>query len=351
MRMHKRLALIIIGCLILAVLTAFTANPLESLKRDYSNKTEKEVISELCMKPISDITDEINTISSNGADLSDITIQASVLAKRANEIPDDTLVSIIKDNKNSQNLRVTMLQLGKHKKSFSSNEGKKILIDLLKDNKEEFAVKQNAIWALPDDDPLTVEVLTEISKQENDGVLAFQAIRKLNLIKPNLAIDLSNDILADYHNQQTEKVRAAIKVKAKQFSNEIKEISKEKNQFTQMCFDIFNTSDDQIMKDTVIFAVSELKDEAAITNIVRNEKIDRPVKAYCIDQNYSTLLRMIKNNPTDKNIETVIQAMNIYPIKDLLSPLKEAIDKSDSKNNFSKLVEQEANPVNEKWLD
>ncbi|TCX48939.1 hypothetical protein [Dehalobacter sp. 14DCB1] len=350
MRKHKRLALIAIGCLILAVLTGFTVNPVESLKTNYLNKTEKEVISELSKKPISDITDEINTISSFGADLSDITIQASVLAKRADEIDDDTLVSIIKDNKNSQNLRVTMLQLGKHKKSFSSNEGKKILIDLLKDNKEEFAIKQNAIWALPDDDPLTIEVLTEISKQESDGALAFQAIRKLNLIKPNLAIDLSNDILADYHNQQTEKVRAAIKVKAKQFSNE-KEISKEKNQFTQMCFDIFNTSDDQIMKDTVIFAVSELKDEATITNIVRNEKIDRPVKAYCIDQNYSTLLRMIKNNPTDENIETVIQAMNIYPIKDLLSPLKEAIDKSDSKNNFSKLVEQEANPVNEKWLD
>lgn len=352
MKKHKRLALIITLVVASVLLTAFTISPFESLKKDYSNKNEKEVSLELSKKSFSEITQEINSISSYDTDLSNLILHSSALVERIDEISDDTLLSIIKDDKSSVNLKVIMVQLIKYKNSSSGIADETVLKDLLMNDDTDSAIKQNIIWALSEDDPKTVELLKEISKQD-DELLAFQAIKKLNQTEPDIAIDISDDILNHYDKQQPEKVRAAIKVKAEQLRQDASK-GNEKNEFIQMLLDLFKGTDDEVMKDTVVFALSDLKDEAAISIIVLNKDIEDSIKTYCIDQNYSTLLRMVKNNPTDENIETVIQAMNIYPIKDLVSPLKEVINKSNSrisKGSFSELIEQEGNPVNEKWLD
>lgn len=348
MRKHKKLTLLIALVFISAVLSAFSMHPFKSLKNDYSGKSEAEISKELAKKSISDIVQEINTISSYNTDLSNLILHASALAERVDEISEDALLSFIGDDTNSVNLRVIMIQLIKYK---NSDVDETLLKKLLVSNDTDPAIKQNIVLALSEDDPETIELLKQVSEQD-DELLAFQAIKKLNRTEPGIASEIADEILKNYTKEQPEKVRAAIKVKAEQLRQDASK-GNEKNEFIQILLDLFNGSDDEIMKDTVVFALSNLRDEAAISIIVTNKDIDESIKMYCIDQNYSTLLKMVENNSTDANIETVIQAMNIYPITELISPLKEVINKSDTsrKASFSTLIEQEGNPVNEKWLD
>ncbi len=331
-----------------AMLSAFSMHPFDSLKSDYSNKSEAEISRELAKKPITDIFQEINSISSYNTDLSNLILHASALAERVDEISEDVILTLIGDDTNTVNLRVIMIQLIKYKNSDIDDT---LLKKLLVQNDTDPAIKQNIVWALSDDDPETIALLKQISVQD-DELLAFQAIKKLNQSEPGIASDISNEILKNYKFEQPEKVRAAIKVKAEQLRQDTSK-GVEKTEFIQILQDLYSGSNDEIMKDTVIFALSDLKDETAISIIITNKDIDNSIKMYCIDQNYSTLLKMVEKDSTDVKLETVIQAMNIYPITDLIVPLKEKINQADAtkRASFSTLIEQEGNPVNEKWLN
>ncbi len=348
MRKHKKLMILIVLVAITAVMSAFSMHPFESMKNDYSGKSEAEISKALAKKSISDIVQEINTISSYNTDLSNLILHASALAERVDEISEEALLSFIGDDTNSVNLRIIMIQLIKYK---NSDVDKTLLKKLLVSNDTDSTIKQNIVLALSENDPETIELLKQVSEQE-DELLAFQAIKQLNRIEPGIASDIADELLKNYTKEQPEKVRAAIKVKAEQLRKDASK-DNEKSKFIQILIDLFNGSNDELMKDTVVFALSDLRDETAISIIVANKDIDRSIKMYCIDQNYSTLLKMVESNPTDTNIETVIQAMNIYPITDLISPLKAVADKAapSGKASFSKLIEQEGNPVNKKWLD
>ncbi|WP_066507554.1 hypothetical protein [Abyssisolibacter fermentans] len=351
MRKNKKFLVILCTFLLIllsGLLTAFAWSPFDNISKQYSESSETSIMDTLSEKNFKEICEEINVLSQNKVKLSDMLYHASTLAEKVDTISEEELISEISDVNNSSNLRTILIQLCKYKNNMAGIKDETQLKVLLLDEKTDLVLRQNIVWVLSDSED-SMETLTSVA-YDKDDLLAFQAIKRLNCSFPATARKIANEILqkAEQDKEQGEKLRVAIKVKAEQFRKEESNRS-DKDDFINFCIDIFNNSNDEIMQDTVVFALSSMKDKEAITTIIENEKIDSDVKAYCIDQNYETLAAMLENNLCSEDIETVIKAMNIYPVEGVVSALEKHIEQNRNNYNFSELKQQEVNPVNEKW--
>jgi len=351
--LKKHIYVGVILLLSLFVLTGFSMDHIRGLENEYADMNENEMILALSKKSITQIFDEVNTISSEGNDLSSLILHGLTIIERIDEISNQELLELIKNESNSTNLRVILVQALQQKnrdvRVWDSNIEFEIL-KLLQNKSVDNEIRENMIWLLSDNNASNLKALENIVLNEDDR-LAFQALKQLRFINPHKANLLAEQILSmyDVDRKQTDKLRAAIKTKVILLRNNGS--LEDKSRIVELCIELFENPHIEQMKDTAIFALSEIKHEKSIVYIINSKEIENHIKAFCIDQNFTTLTSMLYDNPTEKNIETLIEAMNIYPIVDLIEPLKDKINASNNAFKISELKEQKGYPVNEKWLN
>ncbi|SHH76657.1 hypothetical protein [Clostridium grantii] len=326
-----------------------------SIVAKYLNKDEKEINHDLKQLNKKELINEFNSIAATVGTTNSIDVLipfASVVFERKNEFEDSEIIEIIKDDTNSiptQELMVDLYCVKNENKS-SKNNLKKLLEENIRNEVKSKIVIDSEFTK---NDVLVLKNLIE----EDDGILAFHSLKKLSKTDVKESYEVSEKILANYKSQSKYKVSAAQKATV-QYLKDKKSTNKDiKNKFISSCVEIYNTTDDSVLKDSSIFALSDLMDKEAVIEIINNESVDEELKMFAIDQNFMTLNEILLNNPTETDIETVIEAMEIMPIKDLVESLEKAkkyISNSELLkrcNDELKIMKLNGSKGNLKWLD
>ncbi len=302
----------------------------------YKNKEEKEIQSELKKLSKEQVIDEINSISKE-VDIENNTNViipfALNLFERNDEFSDEEMVEIVTNNSNAiitQQLMIDLYTL-RNENKFAKNDLKRLLKEDVKDELKLRIITRSSFA------PTEVQILKDFIKEDQDD-LAFASLKRLSQIDVKDGYKISKDILSNYKNQSPKKISAALKSTAKYFRSDKSKNSELKSEFINVCLDVINTTQDEILKDTSIFALSDLMDQEAITKIIDNSAIDEQLKVFSVDQNVIVLKNILLNNPTEEEIKIVVEAMEILPIIDLVEPLEE-VKKTITDKNLEKRCE------------
>lgn len=342
MKIKNLIILVLVICLALTG-TIFSIDKLEFLKSEYSGmETEEEIMKKLDSKSFDELLSENNM-------LGDITgenfiYHAIALKEKSTNVSDERIQAEILNENNSIATRIILIQISSQ---IGSNLDVNIMQDILFDNNADFEIKRNSLIYLYQSNNLNTELVEKLSLG-NDQELAFQAIKILDKINPVKAIKISDDILNKYKGVVNEKVRVAIKVKAKHLAEN--STIDERIDFIDFCDSILTSinnnkikEDGTIISDTVVFALSNVKSDETISYIISNSMIDPIIKIFCVDQNYPVLRSMITDKDmSGEGLNTVIEAMHICPIKEMEEPLHKIMSEKihQRSDNSDKTVEK-----------
>lgn len=342
-----------------SVLGKYLAGDEVALQNDLTSWSNEQLIEEIdtlaaSMTPSATLTKESPSI---GNDINVLIPFASELFARKDQFNDTEILSVIADNTKTVITREVFVDLYalKHEVSEDGEEIKQFLRHDGIDPQVKSRIVSVANFTTED-----IALLKSLV-QEDDGVLAFNSLKRLSRINTSEAFGISEGILANLENESSDKISAALKATAKYLKNEDRSsVLRDKNlesDFIDLSFKIIKSSDDPILRDSAFFAVSEIGSENAITRIIESESIETLLKVYAVDQNFITLKEILTNNPTENEIETVTTALELLPIVDLIEPLEEAslgISDPVLKQRIANVVllaEKEGVKGNYKWVN
>lgn len=250
----------------------------------YAQADQNELTSEqarISRLPINTLLNEMVKIYENENDIYAGMDYAMILKDRIDELEHGTIKNAIENKKISEVVRVTLLQLSRELKNKNESMWNRLYSDIAADSTEMPILRQNAIISLPTT-PSSTAILSEIISKE-DGIIAFQALKKMNIIEPKRATQLSEIIIANWEQEEELKLSQALKVKARNIK-ENKSV-KETDRFIATCDNILKSAGTQNLHDTVFFALEKLEEMDAIKVIIKNDNIDEVLKKYCILEN------------------------------------------------------------------
>jgi len=306
-----------------------TADTILDAKK-YLKMNENEIEESLKQLSKKQLIDELNFLTSTFKEEGDINALipfVSVLFQRKDEFEDSDFINVIKDDVSTITMKEIMVDLYAVKNENKSNGDEKIK-QLLKEKNIDKEIKARIVAnsEFSNNDINTLEVLI----QEDDGILAFKSLKQLAKIDDEKAYIISSRILSNYKYESKEKVMASLKSTAKYLKhNKDKDLE---NEFIKLSFEIIENNDDNVLKDAALFSVSDLMSKDAISEIIKNKSVDRELKVFSIDQNFMTLKDILINNPTESDIEIVVEAMELMPIVDLLEDIEKVMDNIKDKN-------------------
>lgn len=326
----------------------------DSVKEKYGQNTDKENQKDSTSPSKKDLLKEIKEVADNN-DIDALIPYADVLIQRKDEFENSEIIKILRDNTISENEKILMVDLYTYKNMDKVGNGD--IKELLKEKGVDPSIKTKIISTINFDknDKNLLEDLIE----ENDGVVFFHSLKKLSTIDDSEAYEISKNILANYKSESKYKVSAALNATTKYLKNnktKNKDLIVAEESLINLCLEITNTTNDASLKDAAVFVLSELKSKESISEIIKDKSVDRILKVSSINENFIQLKEMLLNNPTEAEIETVIDAMEILPIKDLAEDLEKAlkgVENTDLKNrgeNVLQIMRTDGIKANKKYL-
>lgn len=295
----------------------------------YQNISENDITKKLNILNKHELIKELNLVTKDLKMLqgsyasSELIPFANELFNRKDNFNNKEIINEIKNNNNTLETKMIMVDLNtvKNEDNLISNEMKALLGDNI-----DISIKQKIITdsVFSDNDK---DMLKELYLKNNDDI-AFQSLKQLKKISPLEAYNISKNVLKTSNNSSYLEVSGAQKAAANYFklSKNNKMITKEKYDFIDKCVNIIKDKDKSYLKDSSIFALSEMNDKDALFILINNKDIDDIVKTYCIDENFNIIEEILNHNPTDDDINTILDAMNINPILESVKPLNSIIN-------------------------
>ncbi len=195
-----------------------------------------------------EIADEIKIILNHTKDLDSVMAHAHVLQTRINNIPEDWFEKEISNTDNEELYRCLLIELSSYKNNKKGLTNVEFLKDILKNNRENSFVRQNALFALMNDKKSLDIIINCVN--DKDDLLSFQALKVLNMIDNNKAVEIFDQIIRQ-ERPDSEVYRMAIKIKSYEYQeNPYK--TEEINNFIKRCIHLYETSEDLQMKETAI---------------------------------------------------------------------------------------------------
>ncbi|CCQ93689.1 conserved exported hypothetical protein [[Clostridium] ultunense Esp] len=357
--MKHKLKVIVAGIgvslmLFVGVVSAFNYDALQK----YFSKDEETIQNNIKAMSTEKLISEMNMLSPVlvGANEVDSLIPfAAELRRRKDVIQNSDIIKELKKNTNSQLTKEILVDLYADKNANQPNQDdlKQLLQDESIDNRLKTKIVNVAQFNSND-----TKILKKLIEGQDAG-LAFASLKQMSRIDLEEADKNSNQILLNYKTEPAEKVSAALKAKSKYLVTKKSkgDFEAQAKEFIQLGFDIITTSNDTKLRDAAFFAISDLRIKESIKNILKNDLIDRELKVYAVDQHFEVLNEMLINQPTEEEIETVVEAMELLPISDLIVPLEESskrIENADLKQRCEEVLAfMKTNGVsgNKKWSD
>ncbi len=184
---------------------------------------------------------------------------------------------------------------------------------------------------------------------------------KLQKTDAKKSLEIANDIIKNREDYNNAAIRASIQIVSNYFqdlalSESKQEAESEKSEFINFCTSIFHSATDEKLKDTTVFSLINMLDYEAVKTVINNPNIDFDLKITCISRNYKTLADVIENNPTKDDVEFIISAMEIAPIKDLAPVIEENLlsnknFNSEKLNNIIVSIEKNGFNADKKYAE
>lgn len=333
--MKKKIITILSLAVVLSLCLIIFLIPASGKETDYDefgegNITEKELLERLDNKNVESLLKDINASASSIED-SSLIYYADALKTKTEDVDDTFWQKEIMDSASNTEITKSVLIQIATSNGIDLSENKETVASI-KDDSLSFAVRTNLLINYFKYSPST-SLLEELANG-NDEDMAFQALRLLNMKDSAKAISIANESLESYKEISDSDLSIAIKVKALEIRNQNQNMPSNRktsegslkpedvDEFISICDYVLNERDDELLKESAIYALSDALHENAITYIVYSKLIDNGFKEHGIDRNVVVLSDMLTTNPTDENIQTVLSAMEISPLNDLLEPLK-----------------------------
>lgn len=297
----------------------------------------------------------INTPSSI-ADINALIPFVSELFARQDQINDEEILGLVSDNTKSAVTRESLIDLYavKHEAMNNGTEINKLLLQDEINSQIKSKIVSVANFSSQD-----IGLLIELIDQD-DELLSFNSLKRLSSVDVAKGYEISQKILANRENEGDNKVSAALRATAK-YLNTINKTTIHKNEskmesdFVNLSLEIIKTSGNPTLKDSATFAISEIGSVYALTKIIESDLVDQELKVFAIDQNFLVLKELLGIKASEGEITTVVSAMEILPILDLVDPLNDSlpgIKDLDLVKRAEKVIEfakQEGVKGNYKW--
>ncbi len=351
----KRRLIIIAVVLIVGITTTAFAMPRLTaiIQRMSMSDSEKEIFDDLARMTTEEIIDEMNTILNAGYEDDVAMYHAMTLANRLDDLSEDMLLSESVNEENHPTLRYTLLQLYGEKMGNKTDSSK--LLNIILDEDEDSNVRENAIYALPSDDPEIQKIIaTAFFSVEDEGV-AYHSLKYLWISNSTLAEKIADKVLADHENYSDERLCAAITAKGYElFKNNgnrtFDALLKEKDDFTNICIEIYEGTavfsnalsekqEYEAWKDPVRIsanAVAQLGSEKSARYILDNDgfisenKLGTEITDYIcrntVRANYLALEKLAQTSNNEDDIELLLTATKYIPYRKIVNALQAKVE-------------------------
>lgn len=326
------------------------------ISQKYSNISEDQIIQEFKRLDIPRLFREVNLLFqvNKEKDADYITGYSMLFLKsldiRLNEVSNEIIIKNILNDNNSLEFRILMIDLFTYKNHGSSTELKKLIS---KDLDRQVNARLVITCSFSNDDiPLLKDLLNEYENDEDTYYQIFKVISNTNRLE---AYNISKSILNDYTKIPEYKVTPAIRATGHYFGEHKNISEEERTTFISLCVNIINSNKVTPLRDASIYALSDMRDATAILEIINNKFMQDSTKSFCISQNYKVLESILLNNPSEKDIESILNAMKISPIKNLIPSLEKCkgnIKNKDLLNKYNEILEyinKNGSNVNPEW--
>lgn len=298
----------------------------------YKNSDDKELKKVLKSMNNNELIDEMDILT-NVVNESDLLVFVLELEERKDTYSTEELFEMINSSELSTTTKSVLIEILLSKDSKSTEKNLKAL---LKDKSIEQELKSKII-ARTKADKSDVDILIQLT-EENEGILAFHALKELTSVDEEKAFELAktylkiNSKVSDYKKSASQKVM--VKYIRKHGSTE------EKEAFIESLFTVINNAkSSDILVDSSIFALSDLSSKKAVSAMLENKMILGEFKAFAVDQNFFLLLEAVTvESPLQEDIDTFITAMEFLPIIEGKEALQLLLKNSDDET--SKRIEK-----------
>ena len=204
--------------------------------------SDEEFYYELSKLSKDDIIQLGNIVSiDNNSDTNNLMPLATALAVNETKFTEDDIVSLIEDTTNNIEFRNVLVQFYAYKVDTEKNyneEFKKMLLD----NSVDDSIKISIVSTFKFNDKEDNEILKELVMDENIE-LSNIALKRLKNIDENTAKQISFQILDNYENEDSERVKNALNVYSALYDDEdtINMLSEE-DSFQDFCITLLNDS-------------------------------------------------------------------------------------------------------------
>lgn len=240
---------------------------------------------------------------------------------------DEDVLRALKDDKVSDTTKHIIIE---QISQINNGEGIKTQLEfeeLLTDNTVSQSNKIAIIHTLDFESIESFEILKDIVYLENSAITT-NALKKIKRTSPIAALNISNDIIANYDNYGEYQIKAAVMTKSDYLRDmsvtEFENVSeKEIDEYISFCIKKFESATDGSFSDAMIFSLMNINHIKAVRAIVFHDSIDNLLKTSCVQKNYQTFSKILKLLVSDEELECIIKAMEIAPIKEVGVMLKE----------------------------
>ena len=285
--------------------------------------------------------------------------QLEQVLKKIEKFSDEDVLDVLKNDEISDTTKHVILE-----KLAEINNGKGIknqapFEKLLTDETVAQSNKLAIINALDFEKIESLELLKEIVYSENSAITT-NALKQIKRAKPKTALDISNDIMANFMKYGDYQIKAAVMTKAEYLRDmsvtDFEKVEdKEIENYIDFCSKRFQIPVDSSFYNAMVYSVMNIHHIKAVRTIITDDSIDDLLRRACVVENYQTFSKILENDISDEDLECIIKAMEIQPIKEIGEILKQ---KDLSENSYSQLdidtiiekIEENGIPADEKSI-
>lgn len=295
--------LIVSTVIVFAFLSANTASEIERLNK----------------KSVSELFNAVNRLDKSSIESGEASLYAQALLDKMDDFGKEKMEKNIKDDKNSCLLRVMLLQLANEKKTELNYQE---LSNLVFDPDTDYDIKYNIVINIGSLGK-SPELLEQIYHNAEEDI-AFQAMRMLFLCDHERWYKLADEIIDNREKVSEKKLKSAL-LEMGAWINSFGS-AEDIPVFISVCDELLrDVKISENIKECAFVALDQIKNKSSIMYIIRSDKISESQKVMAVYENVGVLLDMVSVSMTTEELNTVLAAMQIYPLKEFEAPLRQTL--------------------------
>lgn len=303
--------------------------------------------------------EKIVTETEESEDMDILYSELPTIVEEISKFSDGDVIDVLYDKKISDMTKQIIIEQLAQINNGAGIKDQTSFMKILEDKQFEDLHRIHIMNALTFNSEKDIEILKNIVLTENNTV-TMNAMRKILKISPKTTLKISNEIIDNFSNFGEYQIKSAIMMKSDYLRdasiNSFESISlSEIDGFISFCIYQFNESSEETFKNAMIFSLMDINHIRAVKAIISNSDVSDLLKKECVIRNYQTFSKVLDKEFSKEDVDCIILAMEIFPIKEVGILLQDRV-LSDSCYSHSELTEivdkinNNGSDANMKWV-